>query len=778
MRAIKKMLLTKAIHKAERQMDDRDVDSLNKTLSDLATLFDDFDRAQDSYVSSLEDSDRIEAAELYYDNVCALYRHSKRHCISFLTGDTGPTENKNKHGVTTEETSSLVQALNLPRVEIMSFEGNPREYTAFITLFTNSVESATSDGQTRLTQLLHHTTGRARKSITPCIMEGGDAGYKSALKKLHDRFGSSHIICESVLSDLNSSGDVKTAVDIRNLADSLDSAALILKKHGKYTEVDTQNFILKICMKLKPQLRYKWRERATTHLADKDSYPTFQDFVDFIERHAHIYNDPIYGGDALQEPGRRSVATRNTSSFTAVADRKQCIVCNNDHKLLLCKKFRSFSVTDRIKIVIDHKLCKICLANNHSTAMCKSNYRCNVEHCEGKHSKLIHDNVSVSNNHCLTSLSVRSHNAILMPIVEVIVNYTYHTHALLDTGSSDSFCTKRMASALSLSGPSTTYSLNTLNTTGEQTSPMVHFNVASRSTHNSLVMKNIRVINSIPTQSASCDVTRYPHLTGMYCPGDVTVDLLIGQDFPAVLRPLDVKCGRPDEPFAVLSILGWTLNGPVASQATSRRVISHFVSSMEIEKKLDRLWEMENYDDQHCFSPDDARVKKLWDKECRVVDGHFELPVPWRDPTLSLPDNLYLSQSRLCNLLKSLKKKKMLSQYETEIEKMISNGYAEPVPDDVMCADRCFYLPHHAVRKNEDKIRIVFDCASKCRGVSLNSLCLQGPDLSCKLFDVLIRFREFPFALMADITAMYNQIKIPTRDRDALRFCVAKRQRY
>ena len=81
-------------------------------------------------------------------------------------------------------------------------------------------------------------------------------------------------------------------------------------------------------------------------------------------------------------------------------DRKQCIVCNNDHKLFLCKTFRSFSVTDRIKTVNDHKLCKICLANNHSTEMCKSNYRCNVEHCEGKHSKLIHANVSVSNNHC------------------------------------------------------------------------------------------------------------------------------------------------------------------------------------------------------------------------------------------------------------------------------------------------------------------------------------------------------------------------------------------
>ena len=223
----------------------------------------------------------------------------------------------------------------------------------------------------------------------------------------------------------------------------------------------------------------------------------------------------------------------------------------------------------------------------------------------------------------------------MMPIVEVIANDTYHTHDLLDTGSSDSFCIKRMASALSLSGPSTTYSLNTLNTTSEQTSPMVQFNVASRSTHNSLVMKNVCVINSIHTQSASCDVTSYPHLTGMYCPGDVTVDLLIGQNIPAVLRPLDVRSGRTDEPFAVLSMFGWSLNGPVASQATSRRVISHFVSSMEIEKKLDRLWEIKSYDEQHSFSPDDARVKKLWDKECRVVNGHFKLPVSSRDPTLS-----------------------------------------------------------------------------------------------------------------------------------------------
>ena len=173
-------------------------------------------------------------------------------------------------------------------------------------------------------------------------------------------------------------------------------------------------------------------------------------------------------------------------------------------------------------------------------------------------------------------------------------------------------------------------------------------------------------------------------------------------------------------------MLSWTLNGPVASQATSRRVISHFVSSMAIEKKLDTLWEMESYDEQHSFSPDDARVKKLWDKKCRVWTATLNFLFPG--------DTLHYHCQTIFTCLNlgfvtywSLKKKKMLSQYETEIEKMISNGYAEPVPDDVMCAERCFYLPHHA--------------------------------------------------LMADITSMYKQMKILTRDKDALRFFVAKRKR-
>ncbi|CAM1308182.1 Uncharacterised protein at_DN2292 [Pycnogonum litorale] len=55
-------------------------------------------------------------------------------------------------------------------------------------------------------------------------------------------------------------------------------------------------------------------------------------------------------------------------------------------------------------------------------------------------------------------------------------------------------------------------------------------------------------------------------------------------------------------------------------------------------------------------------------------------------------------------------------------------------------------------------------------GKSLNERVLQGPDLNNKLLHVLMRFREYPFAIQADIEAMYNQIRIPVDDRDSLRF--------
>ena len=50
---------------------------------------------------------------------------------------------------------------------------------------------------------------------------------------------------------------------------------------------------------------------------------------------------------------------------------------------------------------------------------------------------------------------------------------------------------------------------------------------------------------------------------------------------------------------------------------------------------------------------------------------------------------------------------------------------------------------------------------------SFNAPVLQGPDLTNKVVGVLLRFREKPVALMADVKAMYHQLKVHPDDIDS-----------
>lgn len=64
---------------------------------------------------------------------------------------------------------------------------------------------------------------------------------------------------------------------------------------------------------------------------------------------------------------------------------------------------------------------------------------------------------------------------------------------------------------------------------------------------------------------------------------------------------------------------------------------------------------------------------------------------------------------------------------------------------------------------------MVFDCAAVFKGTSLNCQLLHSPDLTNSLIGVLIKFRQEPVALMADIKAMLN-VKVSEKHIDYVRF--------
>ena len=87
------------------------------------------------------------------------------------------------------------------------------------------------------------------KHAEPCITLGGQAGYEQTMSRLKDRYGSPHVICEAVMSDLRGCSDANTPLELRHSADLLSGALIVLRQHGRYSDMDTQKFILPMCFK-------------------------------------------------------------------------------------------------------------------------------------------------------------------------------------------------------------------------------------------------------------------------------------------------------------------------------------------------------------------------------------------------------------------------------------------------------------------------------------------------------------------------------------------------
>ena len=209
----------------------------------------------------------------------------------------------------------------------------------------------------------------------------------------------------------------------------------------------------------------------------------------------------------------------------------------------------------------------------------------------------------------------------------------------------------------------------------------------------------------------------------------------------------------------------------MSATPVSKRVVNHFITT-SIEDHLRKLWELEDESlskQGMGWSQCDKQVVDFWNDNVKIVDNHYELPLPWKRDAY-LPNNVKVAEARLKSLTATLRKKNMFEKYDNEIHDLL--GYAEPVPLYDCKSDKIWYLPHHGVTNvnKPGKIRVEFDCASRFENESLNDKCNQGPDFNNQLLHVLLRFREHEFAIMADVESMYYQVLVPEADKNALRF--------
>ena len=623
------------------------------------------------------------------------------------------------------------------------------------------------------------------------------------------------------------------AADVQQFADEISGAFSALSKMSMTSEIDNQRTIKDILKRCPLFIRHKWQQRALNSKREKDKYPDFANFVEFMKKMASDCSDPEYGVDMIKDSSVKQFSMSG-ANFNAVAQvpmfaadesgsRPQaasatnlaCVCCNKEHRLFACETFKAMQVKDRLNMVKQFKLCFNCLKAGHRAYKCRKMSVCSVPGCGMKHSRFIHtDPVSPSSvinpahvdnervgsadmaagttmgqtssvkTHVISGMNAVGGDAVqlkgsevYLPMVPLIVNGKLVVNALLDSGSTNTFISESLASTLQLPGKVTSFNLSTLSQKGVKNWKAVSMHLSPVGGGDPVRVDNVLVTPGIPTRCPNLvvDTEKYPHLLGvpLKSAGQCdNADLLIGMDNAHLLMPLEIRRNDKfvNEPYAVRSYFGWSLHG--YSAGCSGEVFVNFVS---LEKQVENLWRFDAEDSfENVMSIQDQKVLRFWDNEISHDKGHYTLPIPWRDGRPNLPNNRYMATCRLESLTRKLQRTGMVDKYSDSITQMLQKGHAERVPIGELALNdgSVWYLPHHAVTSaaKPNKVRVVFDCAAKQSGKSLNNQCLQGPDLNNKLISVLLRFRQYQYALMADVEAMYLQVRIPHPDRNALRF--------
>ena len=281
-------------------------------------------------------------------------------------------------------------------------------------------------------------------------------------------------------------------------------------------------------------------------------------------------------------------------------------------------------------------------------------------------------------------------------------------------------------------------------------------------------------------------VEQWEHLRGLaermhkFIP-NLEIGLLIGSNCPAALEPLVVVPRGEEGPYAMRLRRGWTLTGPLhvrgtpnPSNVVCRRITvreAESVKEMISPQPIQQMFELDFNDrkfgpDECSYSQEDRRFITGLEQSIQHHYGHYVIPLPFRNSRTKMPNDRNQALKRtMWQRKKMLRDEKYRNDYVHFVNEMISKGHARKVPEDRLEVEpgKIWYLPHREIYhpKKPHKIRIVFDCSAKYGGTSLNDQLMLDPDLTNSLVGVLTRFRQDRVAFMADIQAMFRQVRVP-----------------
>ena len=811
-RAVHRGQVTKSIKAIQQHLNEPDSDNYEVTIKGLAnllrsklTLLDELDMKIIGVVEEDQVETESEESGKYTTDIHICLASVEKALLS-----SHPTPVSRTSSTAERDSSASVK---LPKLEIASFDGDPKKYTAFRDSFDSSIDSndTLSDVQ-KLLYLKGLLKGEALNSIEGLQMT--NENYREAKEIIRKRFGDKRLLISSFMAALSNLKPVEHSRELnklRGLYDNIEKYIRNLKSLGINSSAYGPVLIPSILQKLPSDIRLTVTKRTSGDDWDFDAVlQAFHQELSAREK-CHFVSEPREG-QRKDKPKHEKPHTGSALHSSGEAGKKvdpSCIYCSSkDHKPWDCKVVPDYD--SRKQICISQRRCFICLKTGHGSRKCYSKHNC--YNCAARHHSSLCDKFKSPPNQekeddqieeATQSNLSKSNEVIFLHTAKADVcslsgNAQERTRLLFDNGSQQSYISKRMREKLGLSTISSRPLM--INGFGSQTSRISNCDIVQlavkTNTPGLRIIISANVVDSvcapIVNQPISIARDKYPFLRGL-CLADehsdddkLEVDLLIGMDSYYQFMTGVNKHGDVNGPMATLTKLGWVVGGSLQVDNRGKRdeynaLATHALKCSDVcndnlPDDVNKFWDLESIGIRH----DENSVYDDFTNSIKFVesDNLYEVRLPWKPAHPVLPNNYSNAVTRLQSTIAKLRKTPdILKQYADIFDDQFERGIIEVCPetDDQDEGEVIHYLPHRPVLRDDKettKCRIVFDGSAKKdkRSPSLNDCLFTGPPMTPLIFDILQRFRVHPIAFICDLKQAFLQISVHESDRDALRF--------
>ena len=694
-----------------------------------------------------------------------------------------------------------LRTLSLPK-----FAGNVLEYQSWYDQFAVAVED--NQSLSRIEKFLHLKSlleGEAAKAIEGYSLT--DANYASALQTIKDRYGKkskqisahvSELLNLSELTNMNPKGLRDHYYAIEAHIRSLEALKVTTEMYGC--------ILMPILLSKVPQpVRLSWArtEDSEAEIPDVSKFLLF--FKREVEAREEAGHSMVSKKSDTGLPSKKNQFSGKSSSalHTSAGNYKNvCVFCKGNHRTFTCKL--ALNKAERWRRIIDSKACFLCLNGGHLSSECtiKDKVKC-CKTCNGKskHNELLcvegDPTTAVTHVSANTPVMTSSANCIqaVYKTLAVVAQGQRHmakVRVLIDDGAGRSFITTKLSRRLGCREvDKEDISLDVFGgeSVGMGRMKLVELKLLPVFGDEEFVVRLLEVpklcgpIPFPPIELCRSELDRMNVLISDVSASDMwsnDIQIIIGLDLlPMFFLPVSRRISKGI--FAQKTRLGWSLWGNAVGSGRISRSSVNFVSMSQSpvwdvdNASLDRMWSLEGVgispeETSSCESPVYSRFK-----ETLGFDGErYVVSLPWKSSVELDNNNFGSAVKRYQGLTRKLQgSSSLLKDYRAVFSDYENAGIIEKVLGR-SDGPREFYLPHHPVVKESSsttKVRPVFDGSSKTKSsLSLNDCLEVGPCLLPDLVSVLLRFRRWPVAVVADISKAFLQVGVAEADRDALRF--------